>query len=59
MKEALHLVINMAIILDYDVITLGLIRPVLAATSAEINFKNVNERLQVHLSLTNDPTEMT
>lgn len=36
----------------------GFDEPVLVATSNEISFKNVNERLQTHILLTNDPSEM-
>ena len=48
----------MYILYFYALILVGFDNPVLVAVSDEIVFKNVNERLQVHLSLTNDPTEM-
>lgn len=36
----------------------GFSKPTLAAVSGVVQFQNWNEPLQVHLSLTGDPTEM-
>lgn len=37
---------------------LGLDNPTLVSISSNVKFKNYNEPLQAHLSLTGDPTEM-